>query len=270
MDIGTKARSHLKERIKYKRAGDGILVYALCEPNGYTLNFSIKNDNLRPESDNPQIRQLAKTYRAVHYLVSDTLAPEATGHHLFMDNLYNGVLSSQLLYDQGVLVTGTARKNRIPKEVQVPESAEKGTFKWLRKGDVIACSFKDTKVARFMTTGFKRLEPIKVIKEKIIYDRALGRNVKMPVEVDAFNVQVAYNKSMGGVDVADQYRTSYCSRLKSIRWWTTLHWWIWDTAIVNAYLIHKSLTEKLKANVAPGHSVPNAMSHWEFREKLAI
>jgi hypothetical protein len=266
MDVRTKSRCELKERVKDRRAGDGILIYALCEPNGYTINFSVKNDNLRPQSDSADVRCLAKTYQAVHYLLDDTLAPEAKGHHLFMDNLYNGVPSSQLLYDKGILITGTARKNRIPKEVQLSDSAQKGAFRWLRRGNVIACSFMDTKVVRFMTTGFDRIQPIKYPKETKVYDLERRQSVKRVVEVDGFNVQRAYNLYMGGVDIADQYRSYYSSRLKSIRWWTTLHWWVWDTAIGNAYIIHKALVTKLRAK---GEDVPRAMSHFEFRERLA-
>ena len=57
---------------------------------------------------------------------------------------------------------------------------------------------------------------------------------------------VAYNKYMGGVDHADQLRNYYHVRSKSRKFYKYLFWFVFDCAVVNAYILwkhYKPLTE---------------------------
>lgn len=47
-----------------------------------------------------------------------------------------------------------------------------------------------------------------------------------------------YNESMGGVDLADQYISSYGFTRKSLKWWRKVFFWLQEAAIVNAYLLY--------------------------------
>ncbi|RPB00575.1 hypothetical protein L873DRAFT_1680099, partial [Choiromyces venosus 120613-1] len=46
-----------------------------------------------------------------------------------------------------------------------------------------------------------------------------------------------YNDKMGGVDIADQCRTYYATQLRVARNWMPLFFWLFDTTIINAYII---------------------------------
>ena len=46
-----------------------------------------------------------------------------------------------------------------------------------------------------------------------------------------------YNHHMGGVDVADQLRSSYNTHLTGVRNWLPLFYWLVDTLKVNSYLL---------------------------------
>ena len=45
MDVPFRGLHAHKERITYKKAGDGFLVYALCDKPGYVFDFSFKMDS---------------------------------------------------------------------------------------------------------------------------------------------------------------------------------------------------------------------------------
>src|SRR5205807_9273822 len=45
-----------------------------------------------------------------------------------------------------------------------------------------------------------------------------------------------YNFHMGGVDIADQYRSYYDTQLTTFRTWFPIFFWALDTALINSYL----------------------------------
>ena len=60
-----------------------------------------------------------------------------------------------------------------------------------------------------------------------------GKEVAVPEPV------LVYNKSMGGVDLADQHGSYYPVGRPSVRWWRYICWWLLQTAMVNAFIIWK-------------------------------
>jgi len=68
-----------------------------------------------------------------------------------------------------------------------------------------------------------------------------------------------YNYHMGGVDIADQLRSYYCTQQRSCRNWYPLFYWLLDTTLVNAYRIQKTF-----------HSHWSIQSeHYTFRSRVA-
>lgn len=49
-----------------------------------------------------------------------------------------------------------------------------------------------------------------------------------------------YNKHMGGVDLADQRRKYFSVSRKSSKWWWYLFSFLLDTAVSNAFILHKA------------------------------
>ena len=70
-----------------------------------------------------------------------------------------------------------------------------------------------------------------------------------------------YNIYMLGVDKLDQLMSYYGFLHKSIRWWRKIFFWILEVAVINAYIIYKSLA--LQRGERP-------MSHLAFRRKLIL
>ena len=231
MDIPFKGRSHLKSRVKFKKAGDGFLTYSLCDPaNGYAYFFEFQFDPLIPVMK----AGLAKTFNAVLHLASALPSP---GHHIFADNLYSSAALAQELLSKGHAYTCTARSNRVPECVKqdTPRStavraARKGTVKWASRGDVVALSVFDSKPVNMPTTGHRTLEEVEYTRKHPGYDQEAG-TWKMIASVEKrLNVIDDYNNFMNGVDVADQLRTNYETRVKSNKWWHPIFWALINTA----------------------------------------
>lgn len=58
-------------------------------------------------------------------------------------------------------------------------------------------------------------------------------------EVQELSVVLKYNNGIGGVDVAEQYVTSYCFMRKTLKWWRKRIFWGMETLIINSYILHK-------------------------------
>ena len=62
---------------------------------------------------------------------------------------------------------------------------------------------------------------------------------------------------MGGVDVADQLRSTYNTQRRTGRWWVNLYYWLLDVTIVNAYCCYNELRER-----------QDRMTHLAFRQAI--
>lgn len=50
-----------------------------------------------------------------------------------------------------------------------------------------------------------------------------------------------YTQFMGGVDLADQYCSTYCFMKKSLKWWRKLFFWELEICIINSYILYKQV-----------------------------
>ena len=72
-------------------------------------------------------------------------------------------------------------------------------------------------------------------------------------------VVLNYTKSMGGVDRADQYASTYCFMRKSLKWWRKLFFWGMQICFINAYIIYKIKVTKMNKK---------SLSHLKFVKTL--
>ena len=71
---------------------------------------------------------------------------------------------------------------------------------------------------------------------------------------------------MGHVDVADQLRGNYCIDIwiRNHKWWWGILFWSIGTLLTNAYVVY------LKVNLLKGVDKKQLLSHFEFREVIAL
>ena len=100
----------------------------------------------------------------------------------------------------------------------------------MQQNGVTACSWQDKKKVNFLTTNCQPTGD----------DTALRREKDGTQEVlNAPPCVVAYNKFMGGIDYADQKRNEYRIPVKSRSWYRYLAFFLFETAIVNAYILRQ-------------------------------
>ena len=88
------------------------------------------------------------------------------------------------------------------------------------------------------------------IKKSKIFDEGEWRSLlNIPRCIDD------YNHHMGGVDIADQYRSYYDTQLISQRTWFPIFFWLVDTALINSFIMYSDLDKSLE--------------HKEFRIQVA-
>lgn len=86
-------------------------------------------------------------------------------------------------------------------------------------------------------------------KSVLVQSCATHRTSYKPAVVDD------YNKSMNGVDRADQYTVYYAFVRKSRKWWRKLYFWLYEVTTVNSYILYKL-------------SVPSPVTHLQFRQSV--
>jgi hypothetical protein len=76
---------------------------------------------------------------------------------------------------------------------------------------------------------------------------AIGEQVRVnaPFQGDAvlFDLQNIYNMNKIGVDMHDQFRSSYNFGTRYRKWTVTLFLWLVNAALVNAYICYRFMTE---------------------------
>ena len=71
-----------------------------------------------------------------------------------------------------------------------------------------------------------------------------------------------YNQFMGGVDIADQYRSYYTTQIVARRNWLPIFFWILDTALLNSFIIYRKFFNSKAEDSYP-------FSHKEFNVEVA-
>ncbi|XP_048577744.1 piggyBac transposable element-derived protein 4-like [Nematostella vectensis] len=175
------------------------------------------------------------------------------GHHVFCDNFFTSVKLAEDLLKDSIYLCGTTRSNRkdFPAELKDAAAIKKlrrGESIFRQKGNVVCTIWKDKKAVAFISTQCEA-KGIETVNRR----QKDGSILK----VDSLPVVTLYNKFMGGVDKADQYRQYYEVTRHAQKWWRYLFWFGLDVAVVNAHIL---------MNLAPNHP---SLTQLKFRVELA-
>ena len=132
---------------------------------------------------------------------------------MFVDNLHGNIKLAEECFKRKILWTSTMRADRIPKSLKLSERGPKGEFACEKVGNVLCVIWRDRKEVKFATTGHLKVE--RVDTERRRPREVNGKLVWTPVTESVLNVSKDYNNFMNGVDVADQLRTYYSTKLRS-------------------------------------------------------
>jgi len=181
-----------RQYIKNKKHQYGIKFYELCSPDSYVLNIEIYKGKNVEVTGNSKINDL------VLRLVKPYLNK---GHHLYMDNYYNSVHLSNLLYKQRTHTTGTLqsnRKNNLTSIVKKTLKLKRGDHYFAKKEPIYVSRWKDKREVFSITNGHHP-------KMVITSNRFFQQQSLKPKHI------VEYNRNMSGIDRSDQMVSYYSS-----------------------------------------------------------
>ncbi|CAI6360220.1 unnamed protein product [Macrosiphum euphorbiae] len=230
-----RGRLIFRQYIKNKKHKYGIKFYELCSPDGYVLNIEIYKGKNVEVTGNSKINDL------VLRLVKPYLNK---GHHLYMDNYYNSVNLSNILYKQRTHTTGTLRSNRKNNPTSIVKKTlklKKGDHCFAKKGPVYVSRWKDKREVFSITTGH---HPEMVITS----NRFCQQQSTKPRHI------VEYNKNMSGIDRSDQMVSYYSSPKKTIRWYKKVIFHLLDISMWNAYYLYKKKLNNINLRYIDFHS----------------
>ena len=270
--VGFQGKHKDKQRITYKKEGDGFLADYICS-DGFTFAFHFRHQ----EASQKLIDHF--NCSPIHARVLGLISQLPDTHYtLGMDNLFNSakLCRMALAMDQKVMVHGVTRPKLrgIPLIVKQEEVSKKKELEKVRhtvkaavlKGDEVAkdlvsISLYDTKPVYFLTSACGEINWIK--KEKEVYSPTLGRKFKLPFY--RLNIVDFYNHNMGNVDLADQLRNHYrydSSWHRNRKWWWAVWWWGYQVLLTNSYILYYKYHKMMKSS--------NAVSHYEYIKMIAL
>ena len=271
-DIGFQGQHKDKQRISYKRVGDGFLVDALCA-DGYTFSWYFRNQAA------PKM-WTSKGLSPLHSRVMSLLQqlPKSTAFYSCgMDNLYISPKFAKICYNKSgrrVMIHGVCRPSRgIPQcivQEKVTRKADilrsKGTVKAaVLENDskckgLIALSFYDSKPVYFISKACETIQWIK--KSRKLYHKDKGEKVNVPFY--RLNIVDDYNYGMGNVDQADQLRLQYRIHywIRNRKWWWAIFLWTYECSLTNAYILYRKFYSM--------HDRKPPCTHYQFVKEVAL
>lgn len=227
-------RHAIKQCIKIKPVPFGYKVWCVNTFTGYLVCFEIYQgkSHKSPKSSDEYIKKFGKsTAPLVHML--DEFPEKDLPYQIYTE-----------LRKRGYGVTGTIRKNRLPKEIPLPakkEMEKKGRgahASTISKDDgIITVRWTDNAVVSMASTTYG-VQPMTSAKRYSKVDRKY-------VEVDRPYMIAMYNKYMGGTDRMDQDIARNRINIRGKKWYWPLLTWLIDAAVHNAWTLYKNSGRKM-------------------------
>lgn len=234
----TKTRHFMRQYNPRKPHKWGFKLYVLCDDKGFSYKFEIY-------SGQPQLRlnnepDLGETGNIVVRLCREV--PRNHNYTIYSDNFYSSLSLFAYLKQLGIFALGTFRRDRIPNspftEKKAANKEARGTTnEFITVQDEIPVSMvswrdNDTVMIGSTLCGVLPMETIKR------YDR----KQKKFIDVQCPQIIKVYNRHMGGVDLMDAHIGRHHIQLKSRKWYFRLFYHMIDMAVVNAWILHSSIS----------------------------
>jgi hypothetical protein len=171
--------------------------------------------------------------------------------HVAFDNFFSSRELLEKLLEDGIYATATARCDRkdLPVLARQSTNLRKGEYEWRTKGKTSYIRWKDTKDVHILSTTFNPATTATVQRTQ---------KDGSTLEVSCPEAVREYTKRMGGVDRLDERRGRYSISRRSRRWWLRIFYFVVDCAIVNAFVLFKSVHPELPITML------------QFREQLFL
>lgn len=252
--IRCTGRSADTYKMKNKPIPKGVKFHVAAD-HGYVFNFHPTSNKSGPDPfDEPS--DFSNTSSVVLQLVKK-LPYSQKAFNVYMDNYYTNLPLFAELRKLGIGACGTARTTSkdFPQAVKVTNTAnldfhykagvvERGVavLLWIDNGPVSMMTTihrlkgRNSEILKMRKKpGPKSTNAAAIKKAAIFTEDEWEKEMLVPTCIND------YNHHMGGVDVADQYRSYYDTQLTSFRTWYPIFFWALDTALTNSFIIWRDL-----------------------------
>ena len=163
---------------------------------------------------------------------------EKKGHHVYCDNYYT---IPTLFYDlrtAGFGACGTLRldRKRVPKRLKSKRKMIWGEVESVVKHGTLFLKWMDKRVVSMCSTIHSTSRMVSIERRS----RRGSRGLEM---IEKLECIIEYNKWMGGVELYDQLCCYYLFDHRTWKWWRRLFFHLFNTAIVNAYILYTESTQ---------------------------
>lgn len=223
-----KGRNCMKQYNPQKPIKRGYKIWCLSDQRGYIKNLSVyqgKDEQLSDEFESFGLGECV-----VLHLTKNEWNKNKT---IFFDNYFTSLLLLEKLKAENSLACGTIRSNRkdVP-DLAEDKKAPRGSSDYrITNTGIGVYKWKDTKFV-MLASNYHSSE-ITTVTRKDNFGRK--KDILCP------QVVRDYNCYMGGVDHADQLRTTYGVNRKSKKWWHRIFWGLLDIMFVNSYVVYKQI-----------------------------
>ena len=231
-------RSRLKQYIPNKPKKWGYKLFILASDQGFMYDFIPYTGKIDPVN-NPNIPDLKPNSNAVLHLAENI--PSNRNHQLCFGNWFTSVPLLVHLAGREIWCCGTVRLSRLqglPKSKDQDKRLMKmgrGAFEEKQQRhdavDITLVRWFDNKIVNMIST-FAKANPTSTVCR-------FDKKRKIQVAVTLPDIVARYNKSMGGVDLADQLISLYRINMKSKKSYHRLIFHFLDMALVNAWLLYR-------------------------------
>ncbi len=163
-----------------------------------------------------------------------------TGYIVAVDNYFTTVKLFRHLSDvMKMNAVGTARSNRLPKLIRrAKKDLAVGEFETASTADglLTANVWRAKGLIYFLSSFHDHNASAGVLVER--RSGAFAERIPSPAAA------ADYSAAMGGVDRADQRRSTYTVSRKSMRWWKALYFWMIDVVGVISFICMADLATK--------------------------
>ena len=251
-------RSRDTFKMPNKPIDEGYKAFCLAD-RGYIFDFRMASRS-RPTPGVERVDNLSNT-SAMVFSLAMSLPYKHKAFTIYMDNYFSNVPLFLKLRKFGIDACSTAKQNcsEFPKELKV-EKTLTGNLKldyyfltgikvgmMVSNAEVLAVLWMDNAPVTMLTT----VHNIHGSKSHVDTERKRPRNTSSNAAgvrqlfgegefVKPLSIPSCiddYNHFMGGIDIADQYRSYYTTQLIARCNWLPIFFWILDTALINSFII---------------------------------
>ena len=244
--VGFRGRFGSKQYMPSKPTKYGIKVFTLADSTqGYIMKCLVYTGGDTLDEADLSHSMLPQPARIVLHLLEPYIGK---GHTVYTDRYYSSLPLAMELQQCNTSFIGTMMKNRI----DLPDAIRSPSF---RLGNDEIMAFRCDHLLAVGWRAVQKKKPFIIIgtessaKPTTVRAVATGRTAIKPHIVDE------YNKSMNGVDKADQYTVYYSFIRRSRKWWRKLFFWLFEVTLVNSYILYKT-------------TVSHPSSHLHFRQSV--